>query len=133
MLVLTPQSALSAWASIRSIFGLIPGGDGIIGAQIFGQAEIPLVDAISLESLKMAIKNDAENIDDKVCKLINCTRLIIILRHKTLNRMFMTSMGLVQRSKTDNNVSNLDKLMRLILDFLHTIFYYSTNSIVIRL
>ena len=66
MLVLTPQSAQSAWASIRSIFGLIPGGDGIIGAQIFGQAEIPLVDANSLESLKMAIKNDAENIDNKV-------------------------------------------------------------------
>ena len=123
MLVLTPQSAQSAWTSIRTIFGLIPGGDGIIGAQIFGQAEIPLVDANSLESLKMAIKNDAENIDDKVCKLINCTRLIIILRHKILNRMFMTSMGLVQRSKTDSNVSNLDKLMRFILDFLHTIFY----------
>ena len=123
MLVLTPQSAQSAWTSIRTIFGLIPGGDGIIGAQIFGQAEIPLVDANSLESLKMAIKNDAENIDDKVCKLINCTRLIIILRHKILNRMFMTSMGLVQRSKTDSNVSNLDKFMRFILDFLHTIFY----------
>ena len=71
MLLLTPQSALSAWASIRSIFGLIPGGDGIIGAQIFGQAEIPLVDANSLESLKMAIKNDAENIDNEVCKFVS--------------------------------------------------------------
>ena len=121
LLLLTPQSAQTAWASIRSIFGLLPGGDAIIGAQIFGQAELSLVDAISFESLKVAIKNDAKNIDDEVLKLISYINLILISRHKTLNHMFTTNMDLERRSDGDRQI--VAKLTRFVTEFLYTIFY----------
>ena len=80
-----------------------------------------LVDASSFESLKMAIKNDAKNIDDEVLKLISYINLILISRHKTLNHMFTTNMDLERRSDGDRQI--VAKLTRFVTEFLYTIFY----------
>ena len=65
--MVTPQTAVTAWSRIRCIFGLLPGGDCIIGAQIFALTHpLATVDSSALVSLQSAIKNDADNLTDEV-------------------------------------------------------------------